>query len=197
MGRDYRTRLQSHFVAADIVILKDCDTMLAEHSAANRLQSGTTLRRAAEIWLGRTGECTDAALTEFATLIERRGREWNRAMAAVLSAIDERRPLAVPALANTFRAASARGAENGNAMQAVETILDTGVAKIRERTIAFRDGWTSPRPPKWNERHPVLLAILMVALGAGLTEGGRALIERSDNQTLPLSVCLKRHSGSC
>lgn len=192
--RDYGKRLAAHIADADLDIKRDCDAMLAEHSAAGRLRSGATLSRAAKIWIDRTGEAVERAQAEFATIIDRRGREWQRAMAAVLSSLDQRRSMAKAILAGTFRAAAPRGGENGGAMRSIDTMLDRGLDSISERAEAFRDGWTSPVPRKWNERHPVLFAVSMLALGAVLSEVGHAIVAAINAPTplLPSSPAAPR-----
>jgi hypothetical protein len=176
MKRNYEERFAAHLAKARGSIKEDCDAMLARHSAAGRLQSGSTLISAVSIWTDRTSEAVTAALAEFATLIEQRGTEWGRAMAAVASGIDTHRKEARADLAGVFRAANPRGGAGGSADQAVDARLDNAARGLREQAAAFRDGWTSPRPRSWNERHPVAFAILMALIGSAITLAGQAIV---------------------
>lgn len=172
----YLRRAEWHLGVAKRATSEGCDAMLAEHSAKGMLQSGATLKRAVEIWSAQAGLAIDAVLAEFGAVIEKRGREWDRAMAAVLQAFDGHAATADGDLAPTFRVASPKGGESGSAMTAVRKLLDTAGESLRDRVAAYREGWTAPRPKKWNERHPIVFAAIMALAGACLAIAGRALI---------------------
>jgi hypothetical protein len=172
----YQRRAEWHLGVAKRASGEECKAMLAEHSAKGMLQSGATLKRAVDIWSTQAGLAVDAVLAEFGAAIEKRGREWDKAMAAVLEAIDKHAATADADLSPTFRVASPRGGESGSAMVAVRKLLDTADGSLRDRVAAYREGWTAPRPKKWNERHPIAFAAAMALAGAGLAIAGRALI---------------------
>ncbi len=172
----YERRAEWHLDVAKRGTGDGCKTMLADHSAKGMLQSGATLKRAVEIWSTQAGLAVDAILAEFGAVIEKRGREWDRAMTAVLVAIDRHAATADADLAPTFRVASPRGGESGSAMIAVRKLLDAATESLRDRVSAYQEGWTAPRPKKWNERHPIAFATVMALAGAGLAIAGRALI---------------------
>lgn len=172
----YKRRAEWHLDVAKRATSEGCNAMLADHSAKGMLQSGATLKRAVEIWSTQAGLAVDAALAEFGTVIEKRGRVWERAMAAVLGAINKHASTTEEDLAPTFRAANPRGGEDGSAMTAVRKLIEEATTSLRDRVLAYQEGWTAPRPKKWNERHPLAFAAVMALAGAGLAIAGRALI---------------------
>lgn len=175
---NYRARIDWHLQSATSAAQASYKAMLAEHSAAGRLQSGATLRRTVAIW----SQCSDTslatALTELGSVIERRGRRWSQAMADALAAVDEHRATAEAGMADTLKVANPPGGETGSAMTAVRGLLDQAAEDMRQRVVAFRDGWTAPRPRTWNERHPIAFAMMMAVVGAVFALVGQAVISR-------------------
>ncbi|RYY05025.1 MAG: hypothetical protein EON55_29010 [Alphaproteobacteria bacterium] len=109
-------------------------------------------------------------------MIEKRGREWDRAMAAVQSSVEAHRAAADEVLAPTFRASGQRGGAEGGAMVAVRERLDEAAVALQDQVTGFADGWTAPRPRKWNERHPIAFAVTMAVIGAALALAARTIV---------------------
>lgn len=172
----FKHRADWHLGAASRATSEGCKSMLAEHSARGALQSGATLKRAVEIWSTHTSSAVDATLAEFSAVLEKRGRKWNEAMAAALAAVNEHAAKAEADLAPTFRVGNPKGGDRGSAMTAVRELLEEATTSLRDRISAYQEGWTAPRPKKWNERHPIAFAVFMALAGASLAIAGRALM---------------------
>jgi len=154
--------------------MTDSDAMLAKHSAQGQLQSGNTLIQAAKAWETRTTDAIELALAEFAGLIETRRGEWKRAMRAIMSGISEHRQAAPSSFEKIISVAAPRGGRGGSAEQAFLRLLDEAADRNAKRVTAFSEGWTSPKPRKWNERHPVAYALALAVVGAVFALGVRA-----------------------
>lgn len=148
--------------------------MLAQHAAAGLLQSGATLKKSVKIWASRSEEAVTGVLAEIGSVIEKRDKEWSQAIGSVKLAIEAHRLKAEDQLGRYFRMAAPPGDMDGGAMRAVRGLLDAAAQGLLGQVDSFGDGWTAPRPKKWNERHPVAFAVIMAIMGAALALAGRA-----------------------
>ena len=137
--------------------------MHANHSATGRLGSGATALAAVEVYQKRMLEALNQLLSEAAKVIDHRRREWRRAMKAIGDVLSEEASKPKECLATSFRLARA---ETGGAKQAIDERLDKTAAVLRLELESFDEGWTSPVPERWTNRHPALYAVLLLICGS-------------------------------
>lgn len=156
-------RAKGVFAEAASQIAKDCKAMMAEHSAAGRLQSGATVIRAVEIFETRSTEALTQILDEVSKQIETRGTQWNEAMGAIGLALREHVGNAPAILEPPFKVSGIIGKSGeASAMQRIEAAS----SNLQNQLDAFRQGWTSPPSKPWNERHPVKWALGLMLLSS-------------------------------
>lgn len=172
---DYRGRAAELLNRASVKIKAACDTMHADHSAKRHLRSGATITRAVEIWNEITTDHLKIALAEFGATIDTRGQQWKRAMQEAQAALNSHSAAAANLLEPSFRLAGAKEKGNGAAMRAADGLIKDAHGRMSDVIADFRDGWTAPRAKKWNERHPIIYALLMAGIGAALAIGGRLI----------------------
>ncbi|WP_189676098.1 hypothetical protein [Sphingomonas glacialis] len=137
--------------------------MHAEHSAKGMLQSGATVKAAVRVFRDRTAEALRQIFEEIGKRIDHRGQAWKKATAAVSAAFYDHMRQAPDVLGSSLRLANSPGPSVQTAAQA----LIDGVGKDLGAEIrAFSDGWTAPKPKRWNERHPAIYALLLVIAGS-------------------------------
>lgn len=177
MGQpDYRNRATELLNRASIKIKAACDTMHADHAAKGHLRSGATIIRAVEIWSEITTDHLKIALAEFGATIDTRARQWKRAMQGAQGALNLHSAAAADLLEPSFRLAGAKEKGNGSAMRAADGLIQDAHARMSAVIADYRDGWTAPRAKKWNERHPMIYALLMAGIGAALAIAGRLIV---------------------
>lgn len=164
---EFAARSQAVFAECRDRVRADLSAMLAKHSATGMLRSGATAREAVRIYERVSLEGLTQLLDEIAKRIEHRGRAWNRATETVSLALAEHMNEAHASLEGALRVA---GAVEGNAAaRAVNDLLEEARDRLQQRIIDFRDGWTSPVPKPWKERHPYLDRLVFLAIGALIT----------------------------
>ena len=144
-------------------ILEDCRVMHADNSAKGRLGSGSTATQAVDIFLKRMSKAVDQVLEEASKLIEHRGKAWNDAMAAISKSLEAELSRASELLQPSFKLARIDGT---SAYKAVGDLIDKAASDLRAQVNEFKEGWTSPQPKRWPERHPITYAILLLFAGS-------------------------------
>jgi hypothetical protein len=154
------------------------EKMTGAHSAAGRLQSGSTAVVAVEIFEEHSARALDQTLAEASKLIEHRGLKWRAAMNGIEQALQDhlgrtREYIARPlSHAGVERSRSAATAIN-------QRIVETG-ARLSFRLAEFRDGWTAPAPKLWKDRNPFLYGIALLVAGALVGAVATNLVEASE-----------------
>lgn len=147
--------------------IADCRALVAEHSAKGLRQSGATVKRSIHLFEENSKEALQQILQEVANKIENRGPEWNREMKHVETALEHHIQSAPTVLDYSLTVAGAKeGAVNRVALEMIDTVS----TNLRADFLAFKDGWTSPRPKPWRERNAVTYAILLIVFGAIVTQ---------------------------
>jgi hypothetical protein len=157
-----KQRAASLFTSARDQIIVECKAMHAQHSARGLLGSSVTAKRAIGIYEAVSRATLNQILAEVANRIEHRGQRWTTAMADVRSALEEHIAAAAEPLEPSFKVARL----NDAVRQALGTLIDDAGDALRSELDAFAEGWTAPQPKKWNERHPLVYAILLLVAGA-------------------------------
>lgn len=163
--------MKTHWRAVDVftnaanLTLEDCRVIGAEQSAAGRLQSGETAKRAIDAFARRSLDALKQVHQEVANKVEHRGRKWRAAMSDVQRALEEHFARAPEVLEPTLRLANA---ERGEARAAVDQVIGWAKSDQIKEHKAFADGWTAPRPKRWQERNPIVYAVLMIMVGAAI-----------------------------
>ncbi|API58742.1 hypothetical protein BSL82_04950 [Tardibacter chloracetimidivorans] len=160
MAETIRRRADKIFARCRENVQDDINAILAEHSAVGRLQSGATITRTVRAFETRSAEALGTIFESVTTRTDHRGREWRKMLNDVQEALDAQMDAAPDFLKRTFLVAKKDGP------QLAEPLLAAARATLNGILAEFRDGWTSPRPKPWNERHPVIYAIGLLILGA-------------------------------
>lgn len=144
--------------------------MLADHSAKGRLRGGITIIEALRIFEEESNTALGQVLDEAAKLIEHRGRTWTAAMAGIEDALSRQIEQAPKLLDKARRVASSnREASIGVAMG--ERLAEIGT-RLRIQLSDFQEGWSSPTPKTWKDRHPFWYAVALLAAGAVIGSAG-------------------------
>lgn len=171
--RNYPLRCVNVFANANQALRVELGEIIAKHATDGLLQSGATIRRSIEAFEKHTLTAVETLQQEFAVLVQARGREWKRAMDAVEIAIAGQLSSARHLLERPFRLARGMPGEPAPAGSNIANAIDDelrGVGeRLRQRHVAFSEGWTAPLGKPWNERHPILYAALAAFGGALLT----------------------------
>lgn len=160
---DYGTRAVDVLASARAAIQRGCNAMHAEHSAKGLLQSGATVKAAVRIFRDRTADALHQIFDEIGTQVDHRGRAWSKATAAVSATFEDHMRQAPDVLAASFRLAAPPGPSGHKAAQA---LIDEVRKDLDTEIRAFRDGWTAPKPKRWNDRHPAIYALLLLIAGS-------------------------------
>jgi hypothetical protein len=160
---DVSARANSLFERARNQTSFDIDRIMAENSANGRLRSGYTAKQAVAAFGKRTSASLAQLLDEVAKRINHRGSAWKKAMTDIRLALDAQFDLAASTIDPALKVA---GAVEGSARRAVDDMISTVANELREQLAEFDQGWTSPNPMKWPERHPVLYAAALLLAGA-------------------------------
>jgi hypothetical protein len=138
--------------------------MLGKHSAMGRLQSGSTIVAALDIFEEHSAQALDQVLSEAAKLIEHRGSKWTAALSGIEEALSQHLALRQPPIEHVRRLADRQNMPSVN--QAIEERLGGIRRRLEMRLADFRDGWTAPPPKLWKDRHPFLHAVILLLIGA-------------------------------
>lgn len=165
--------MKTHWRAVDVFTnaanqtLADCKDIAADHSAKGLLGSGATAKRAVNAFDTRSKESLRQVLGEVANRVDHRGRQWRREMAEVEKALEEHILSAPELLANSFRLARLTSADGRDA---ANKLIEWSAQDLRKELVAFKDGWTSPRSRPWRERHATSYAVLLILIGAAVSQ---------------------------
>jgi hypothetical protein len=151
------------------------DAMVSQHAAAGRLQSGATIRAALRIFEESTGRALARSLSEAAKLIEHRGRSWSSAMQGIEQALEDHLKSAPERLSKARRLADRQNSPS--VTRAIDDHFAEIDARLRSQLAEFRDGWTSPIPKQWKDRHPVLFAGAIASFGALIGAAIKTLLD--------------------
>jgi hypothetical protein len=160
----FRERAKAHFTRNMLAMEMDIESMLSDHSAAGRLQSGATITAALRIFEEHSHRALDAVLSETAKLVEHRGRRWTAAMADISGALEDHLATARSRLDRTFKIAD-RQASPSVARAIDEQLVEMG-ERLRTLVSDYSSGWTSPVPKPWKDRHPLIYAVVLLLIGA-------------------------------
>lgn len=97
-------------------------------------------------------------------------------MGTIASALEDHLKTGIETIEPALQMAGAP--EGSSARRAVTEMLATVSDDLRRELKAFQDGWTAPIPKSWQERHPVIYALMFVVIGAIL---GKVPFERLIN----------------
>lgn len=160
---NYRARADEVLERTRMAIQLGCNAMHADHSAKGLLQSGATVRVSVRIFHDRTAEALHQLFDEVGKRVDHRGRAWKAATADVSAAFQNHMLQAPIVLASSFQ----HGAPpSSSANKAAQTLIDEAGKELGAEILAFRDGWTAPKPKRWNERHPAAYALLLLVAGS-------------------------------
>lgn len=166
MQRKFQARTQTAFARAVDDMDAAINTMMADHSAKGRLQSGATIIRALEIYEMHSRQALEQTLGEAAKLIEHRGRKWSAAMDGIAEALEHQLSQAQEYLAKARRVADR---ENSPSISpAIDEHLAGIALRLRGQLADFRDGWTAPVPKLWKDRHPLIFQFALLIFGAAV-----------------------------
>jgi len=184
--------MKTHWRAVDVFtdaanrIIGDCKEIAADHTVKGILQSGATARRTVAAFDTRSKEGLHQVLREVANRVDHRGRRWRKEMAEVEKALNEHILLAPELLGNSFRLV---GTSAGDGRNAADQLIEWSAQEQRKEFAAFRDGWTSPRSRPWRERHATPYAIILILIGAAVSQLATRLEKHleldSQRQVLP------------
>lgn len=146
---------------------KEIEAMIARHAVDGRLQSGTTAKKAVEIFEEESRKALDQSLSEIAKLIEHRGCRWRAACDAVGEALDVHIARSPELMARPFGLARATG--DNDAARAIAQHLANASEQLRVHLRDFRDGWTAPKGKTWKERHPNWDRVIFMLIGGLIT----------------------------
>ena len=154
--KDRCARLFADAAAAEAEFI---NAMLAEHSKSGRLRSGLTIQRAVAIVGETSSSALAAALDGIATRTDTRGRVWRRMVGEVeveLSAHLDAAPTRIQKTLQMLR----------DGERLAEPMFTAVRQDLNNQVAEFREGWKSPPGRGWHDRHPVIYAIILLALGA-------------------------------
>ena len=176
-GRKMKTHWRAVEVFTDAAnqIVTDCKQIAADHSAKGLLGSGVTAKRSVAAFEERSRESLKQILSEVANVVDHRGRRWRREMAEVDRALEEHILSAPDLLADNFRLARLRSA---GAQEAANQLIERSAQDLRKDFSAFRDGWTSPRSRPWRERNAAVYAIILIFIGALVSQSATWVSKR-------------------
>jgi len=132
-----------------------------EHTAKGLLKSGATAKAGVRIYELEGETALRQALDEIGNATEHRGAQWKAAVQATQKALDDYAGAAPDLLKKTMDLAGISGA----AQRAIEGLVSRANARLQAAIDAYRDGWTAPQERKWNERHPMIYAVLLLVAG--------------------------------
>jgi hypothetical protein len=86
-------------------------------------------------------------------------------MAAIGAALETHIQSASEAVGPAIKLA---GCEEGSGRREVDRWLAAVAVDLRAQLKDFNDGWTSPEPKGWHERHPIIYAIGLLIVGVAI-----------------------------
>lgn len=170
---DFKGRADQLFAAREKAIGGALDAMMAEHSAAGRLESGATAKAAVHIFESHTSAGLAQALAEMAKQVEHRGRAWDKAADSISASLEDQIARARVILEVPLRHASVN--EGTAAGRAVDQLISESGDRLRSQLREFQDGWTAPQAKAWKDRHPYLDRAVFAIFGAIVAIGAAYL----------------------
>lgn len=159
---DVESRARTLLARARDDFANDIRAIAADHAARGLLQSGATAKRAKAAYKDRSTSSLTQVLNEVARRINYRGSKWKAAITAIGIALESHIELADELLEQAFKLA---GCEDGDGRRAADALIAAVVADLRISLKEFDEGWTSPEPKGWQERHPIIYAIALLVIG--------------------------------
>ena len=158
-----RERYRNLLSEAKLRWAKDCGEVATEMQLAGRWGSGAMIMAMCNAFATRAREGLDRALGETSNTIGSRGSAWNKALDA-LSEIIETEFADVEA-AIIYQCEGTQFKVPDPMRDQAKKTLATTIAGLIAELEAYRVGWSSPKPEKFTERHPVLWPIILILIG--------------------------------
>lgn len=182
------TRNERLFAAAIRNFQIEVKAIFARHSADGLLKSGKTVRVVVRAADNATLEAIDDALAGIASVTEHAGRERANLVAILSAALSlHQAEIVIRAQQELARVGL------GNDFKHARSLIDEANARQAEKLVDFQEGWTAPPGKAWKDRHPILFAVVIAAIGLAVGWIGKTLID-SRSET-PANSALDNHIG--
>lgn len=144
----------------------ECSAIQTEMTKAGRWGSGAMVTAICSAFRLKAREAVEQALRETSNAIRSRGSAWNSALDALSELIHSEFANVEKMAIGQCQGTSIRVPDQmrAHAKGLISNTLSALVAEIE----AYRVGWSSPKPEKFTERHPVLWPIMLILIGATL-----------------------------
>jgi hypothetical protein len=160
-------RLTRLFNDAEDNLNSKVEAIFADHAAKGCLRSGATIKAAVGALDETTAATVNEALNGIAAITEHSGHKRKR----LLSKLDESLTTH-HARAEKIVRTRIESIGLGSAFRHARPLIENTTSKHHALICDFRDGWTAPAEKRWNDRHPILFAIIVAIVGAAFGAAG-------------------------